>query len=212
MLDFYLRIAGASAGSNLQRMLPGDSGGGSLIAAGAGSKAFRSVYAKVFAGVPESMKMDLMTQALKDPDLMATMLSRGRTVRERTNIAGRLSELLLDKGLLSVAAVGRRGLPAVARERSEAIYDQEPELPVAAPPVPQNIPPPNQQGAAMPPAPPAPRPVQQAAAQPAPPPAPPAASGPVDRSRFAAFFPYDPTTDLIRQQAASGGIGSLMGQ
>tara|TARA_R110000782_G_scaffold131800_2_gene223679 strand:- start:344 stop:4066 length:3723 start_codon:yes stop_codon:yes gene_type:complete len=212
MMDFYLRIAGASAGSNLQRMMPGDSGGGSLIAAGAGSKAFRSVYAKVFAGVPESMKMDVMTQALKDPELLATMLSRGRTVREQTNIAGRLGELLLNKGLLSVAAVGRRGLPAVARERSEAIYDQEPELPVAAPPVPQNIPPPNQQGAAMPPAPPAPRPVQQAAAQPAPPPAPPAASGPVDRSRFAAFFPYDPTTDLIRQQAASGGIGSLMGQ
>jgi len=33
----------------------------------------------------------------------------------------------------------------------------------------------------------------------------------VDRARFAAFFPNDTTTDLIRQQAASGGIGSLMG-
>ena len=53
----------------------------------------------------------------------------------------------------------------------------------------------------------APAPVQKAAAQPAPTPP----SGPVDRARFAAFFPNDTTTDLIRQQAASGGIGSLMG-
>ena len=36
---------------------------------------------------------------------------------------------------------------------------------------------------------------------------PPAPSGPVDRSRFAALFPNDMASGMIRQQ----GIGSLMG-
>jgi hypothetical protein len=81
---------------------------------------------------------------------------------------------------------------------------------------PPNMPPPDQRGSLMPlPAAPtggggaaATAPIQRAAAPQAPPPPP---SGPVDRARFAAFFPNDPTTDLIRQQAASSGIGSLMG-
>lgn len=40
-----------------------------------------------------------------------------------------------------------------------------------------------------------------------PPPPPQAPSGPVDRTRYAAMFPNDPASALIRQQ----GIGSLMG-
>jgi len=36
-------------------------------------------------------------------------------------------------------------------------------------------------------------------------------SPPVDRARFAAMFPNDSTSALIRQQSAQQGIGSLMG-
>lgn len=40
MMDFYLRVAGSSVGSSMQRLIPGDTGSGQLVAAGTGSKAF----------------------------------------------------------------------------------------------------------------------------------------------------------------------------
>jgi hypothetical protein len=102
-------------------------------------------------------------------------------------------------------------------DRTEPMPAPPPAAPAAPVAPPPNMPPPNQRGSLTPPRAPAPTggggaaataPIQSAAAPQAPPPPP---SGPVDRARFAAFFPNDSTTDLIRQQAASSGIGSLMG-
>ena len=132
MMDFYLRIVGSSVGSRFQRMIPGDTGAGQLVAAGAGSKAFRGAYNKIFSDLPESFKMDVMTEMFKDPDLLATMLSKGRTEREIGNISSRLIKLLTKKGLTKATTglsnVARRSLPPVVRETEEVIVDQTPPI------------------------------------------------------------------------------------
>ena len=200
MMDFYLRIAGASAGSRMQSLIPGDTGAGSLVAAGAGSKAFRQVYSKIFKNIPESLKMDVMTEMFKDPDLLAVMLSKGKTEREKQSIAKRIYEILLNKGFTGTTSTVRRGLPAIIREGEER--EQAPitpdQFPVTVPKAIQSISPINT-SQVTPPAP-VPTPTQHAQAQPS--------SGPTDldtRARYASLFPNDPISDMLN----SGGIASL---
>ena len=205
MMDFYLRIVGSSVGSRFQRMIPGDTGAGQLVAAGAGSKAFRSAYSKIFADMPESMKMDVMTEMFKDPDLLATMLSKGRSEREIGNISSRLIKLLTEKGLTKVTTglsnVARRSLPPVVRETEEVIVDQTPPIieEEEANLMPQTVLPTNrtevQPNRVTAPAPIVP--TQNNASQPA------------ARSRYAALFPNDPISGMIQPQQQ--GIGSLFG-
>ena len=213
MMDFYLRVVGSSIGSRAQSLIPGDSAGGSLVAASAGSKAFRTAYSKIFSNIPESMKMDVMTQMLKDPEMLAVMLKKGRTERERSAIGGRLTSLLVEKGLIPAGKVtanfGRRALPAVVRERNEALQEEIQRIDSALPPNDQQgafVPPPVQQR----PSPVVP-PTTQASAVPSPAPAP-ASSGPVDRTRYAALFPNDSISGMMKttQQMSRGGIASLM--
>ena len=219
MMDFYLRIVGSSIGSRAQSMLPGDGAGGSLVAATAGSKAFRTAYSKIFSNIPESMKMDVMTQMLKDPEMLAVFLKKGRTEREQSAIGGRLTSILVEKGLIpagrGAANVGRRALPAVIRERDESLQEKTRRL-ESVTPLPSN----NQQGALAPPPVQRPSPVEppttQALAVPSPSPvSAPASSGPVDRTRYAALFPNDMASSMINQNRgpqtfARGGIASLM--
>ena len=219
MMDFYLRIVGSSIGTRAQSLIPGDSAGGSLVAASAGSKAFRTAYSKIFANIPESMKMDVMTQMMRDPEMLSVMLKEGRTERERSAIGGRLTALLVEKGLIpagqGAANVGRRAIPAVTREG--VFEDTEGQTPPQSSPFfIQNVLPSNdQQGAVAPaPRPPVQRPspvgppTTQASAVPSPAPDPaPVNTGPVDRTRYAALFPNDMASGMIRQ---SQGIGSLI--
>jgi len=221
MMDFYLRIVGSSIGTRAQSLVPGDTAGGSLVAASAGSKAFRTAYSKVFANIPESMKMDVMTQMMRDPELLAVMLKKGRTEREKSAIGGRLTALLVEKGLIpagqGAANVGRRALPAVTREG--VFEDTEGQTPPQSTPFfIQNVLPSNdQQGAvAPPPRPPVPTPspvgppTTRASAVPSPAPAP-VNSGPVDRTRYAALFPNDPIVSMMQpRQMRRGGIASLL--
>jgi hypothetical protein len=219
MMDFYLRIVGSSIGTRAQSLIPGDSAGGSLVAASAGSKAFRTAYSKIFANIPESMKMDVMTQMMRDPEMLSVMLKEGRTERERSAIGGRLTALLVEKGLIpagqAAANVGRRAIPSVTREG--VFEDTEGQTPPQSSPFfIQNVLPSNdQQGAVAPaPRPPVQRPspvgppTTQASAVPSPSPDPaPVNTGPVDRTRYAALFPNDMASGMIRQ---SQGIGSLI--
>ena len=198
MMDFYLRIAGASAGARLQGLIPGDTGAGSLVAAGAGSKVFRQVYSKVFAEIPESLKMDVMTEMFKDPDLLATMLSKGKTDPQKRNIAARLAKLLAEKGFVGATAIGRRGAPPIVRETEETIVDEEPQITVPEPEEEASL-------RVLPTNPPVaqPRPV----AAPAPVPQTPPSPQPATRSRYAALFPNDPISGMITNNQ---GIGSLL--
>ena len=216
MMDFYLRIAGSSIGSRAQRLIPGDSAGGSLVAASAGSKALRTAYSKIFSNIPESLKMDVMTQMMKDPEMLAVFLKKGRTERERNAIGGRVKEILVKKGLIpaSIAAgnLGRRTRPLIIRERAKEAEERRRLESV----IPSN----GQQGAVAPPPPPPPNPLPvaspttRAAVVPSPAPAP-ASSGPVDRARYASLFPNDMVSGMVNsnrgsQTFARGGIVSLM--
>jgi len=199
MMDFYLRIAGASAGARMQSMIPGDTGAGSLVAAGAGSKVFRSVYSKVFAEMPESLKMDVMTEMFKDPDLLATMLSKGKTEPQKRNIAARLTQILANKGFVGATAIGRRGAPPIVRETEEIIVDEEPQITVPEPEEEASL-------RAIPTSPPVAQPRPAAVPAPVPQTTPPSPQ-PAARSRYAALFPNDPISGMIQQ---GQGIGSLL--
>jgi hypothetical protein len=223
ILDFYLSITGSAIGTRAQSLFTGGSGGaGSLIAAGRGASTMR----KLFSEVPAALQTDVMSELMRNPEMLAAMMRRPRTERESMQLVQRMQNLLVDGGFISPA---RRTLPGIARESGRDRFDPSavpvmpampapdtrPTVPSGAPAT--NMPPPNTRGSLTPPPSRAPTggggaaataPIQRAAAPQAPTPSP---SGPVDRARFAAFFPNDPTTDLIRQQAASGGIGSLMG-
>jgi len=156
--------------------------------------------------------MDVMTQMFKDPDLMATMLKQGRTEKQRNNIAGRIAELLSEKGFIAATTPVRRLAPAVVRETQEQVEesqvipanDQESQV---IPSVPAT----NQRASLIPRTEtPTIRPTvdPRRAAAPAPI-VPNNVSQPATQSRYAALFPNDSISSMIQSQQQ--GIGSLFG-
>ena len=193
---FYVRIAGATAGSAIQNKmmsllgLPRMSGG--LIAEQTGSE----VVQKLLLRGPESQRIKIMTELFSNPQALAAAM---KTIKTKDDLDSAMTAL--DKIFSPLARqVGRRiplGIRAVEEEEDY----------VAPPVTPTSLPLENQQGSLNPttlniPAQgtdAAPMPTQLASAAPQPSPN----TGPVDRARFAALFPED--RELL-------GIGSLMGQ
>ena len=203
--DLILSLLGSSAGTRLQSLLPGDTGTGSIIAAGRGASAFRTAYKEVFKSMPNTLKMDLLKEIIQDPEMLANTLRIGKTAKEKSRIGNRLAKYLIDKGFASPA---RRAIPGfVTEDDSQEV--KEPEAQQA--PLKQRVDELINQTSSVAPTMMRPQPVPAQRVTPptatlasaAPPPPPPAASGPVDRRRFAAMFPED--RSLIE------GIGSLMG-
>jgi hypothetical protein len=198
--DLILSVLGSSAGTRLQQMLPGSSGTGSLIAAGRGAQAFRNAYSDVFANMPNVLKMDLLREIVKNPEMLALTLRKGKNQTERNRIGSRMMNWIIDNGF----AVPRRLMPGTVvpieeppeEIKKEVIKESSVQVPIEQPPLPSQPAAPTTSVASA--APVQPRPITP----------PPAASGPVDRSRYAAMFPTDIASGLIRQ---GQGIGSLMG-
>ena len=198
ILDFYLRITGSALGTRAQSMMTGGQGGpGALVAAGAGSKALR----RVFEDVPEALKTDVMTEMMRNPELLALMMRKPANEREQLRLAQRLGNMLIDLGFKPV----RRTVPAAARELGpeEEFEMEETGEPTAAAPV----------VAPQPPV--AAAPVVQPAPQPAPQPVTPSVApiaqgtpNPQQRAQMAALFPFDQTMGATR---GAGGIASLFG-
>jgi hypothetical protein len=193
MLDFYLRITGSALGTRMQGLLPGGGGSGTLIAASAGSKAMRNIFDKV----PESMKMDVMSEMMENPELLAAMMRKPRNDKEKLRVAGVVGAIFEKLGFTSApVSTARRAAPQILSDdevepievEQETIEESSVRLPTV-PTVPT-------QPVAQPTT-----AVASAAPRVAPPP-PPTPTGPVDRARFAALFPED--RDLVQ------GIGSLM--
>jgi|DEB0MinimDraft_6_1074348.scaffolds.fasta_scaffold00536_2 hypothetical protein len=214
------RISGSELGALGQRVMGGSQQ--SLIARQAGSQFAQRVVNQYLSELPASLRMDVMTTIIEDPQLLATVLRRGANEAEQQRIGQALIQGLIDNGIMSSI---RRTAPAVQNlNEQEALeiqnylqgveQEQQPApapapapAPVPAPAPTPVVPAPDQQGALVPPAQlptqgggAAPNPVQQASAAPPRPPI--QSSGPVDRTRFAALFPED--RELL-------GIGSLMG-
>ena len=212
ILDFYLSVAGSAVGTRAYNMM-GGTGPGALAAAGRGAQIFR----QIFEQVPESMRTDVMSELMRDPELLATLMRKPKSERETLRIADRIGVALRQMGIAPV----RRELPSTGREIREEFealdrpaitpdlmppleerrteeFQQTPAGPVRRPLASVTPPPgpPTTRGVAA-----APSPIPPA---PAPTPAPPQ---PAARARYAALFPNDPTSQMIQAQ----GIGSLMG-
>ena len=195
---FYVRIAGATAGSAVQNKmmsmlgLPRMSGG--LIAEQTGSE----VVQKVLLRGPESQRIKIMTELFANPKTLAALM---KTINNKKDLDNAMT--VIEKVVAPLARqVGRRiplGVRVAAEEEYVApppqldapIADPQSAVPVQRPPV-ERMQLPSQRIQQ------APRPVAPQPMQPAPQVA---ASGPVDRERFAALFPED--RDLM------SGIGSL---
>ena len=204
-------IFGAGIASNMYGLLAraGIVGGaGSLITSYLGADVAREVLSRN----PMLMTQTLMTQMLKEPKVMADILELSRTYKPGDKLPRpqlqRMYTFLLGGGLVPVGTEFRdfadryygRSEEQI-QQRREAIRTrggQTSDSPFATQrPVPpqasasQVTPPPVAQ---------APAPMPQA-------PALTAQASPVSRQQFAAAFPFDVTSDVIRSQ----GIGSLSG-
>ena len=209
MVDFYLRIAGSGMGERAASMA---GSGNTLIAQGAGSRALRRVYGRIFKEIPASLKGNAVAALFEDPQLLADMLEKPRNDKQALNLAKRLANKFKELGFTGVATQallsgGRRAAPftgsSAAEDREDYVVpeiDNEPTVgPVssAAPtvmPAPQPVP---AQRVAPPTS------TLASAAPVAPPPAAPAPSGPVNRQQYAALFPNDIASGMIRQQGTA---------
>tara|TARA_R100000995_G_scaffold84717_1_gene64457 strand:- start:576 stop:4367 length:3792 start_codon:yes stop_codon:yes gene_type:complete len=207
MLDFYLRIAGSGMGERAASMT---GSGNTLIAQGAGSRALRRVYSRLFNEIPASLKGKAIIELFENPSLLADMLEKPRTDAQALNLAQRLRNQWQELGFIEPAASGvssgvRRSAPYVGSELGEKEEEYVPAPPQEGNPFRGGIS--SVTPAAMPAPPPPPIPTQPVApptttlASVAPPPPLPTGGGQVDRSRFAALFPED--------RALIEGIGSL---
>jgi hypothetical protein len=85
ILDFYLSITGSAIGTRAQALVTGGNAGpGSLIAAGRGAETMR----KLFSEIPAALQTDVMSELMRNPEMLATMMRRPRNERESTAARG----------------------------------------------------------------------------------------------------------------------------
>ena len=191
---FYVRIAGATAGSAVQNKmmsilgLPRMSGG--LIAEQTGSE----VTQKLLLRGPESQRIKIMSELFANPKTLSALM---KTINNKKDLDNAMT--VIEKVMAPLARqVGRRiplGVRAATEDSTTPVMPEE-ENQIVPPPIslpveePQAFIPPSVERMQLPS-----QQIQQAPQV--------TASGPVDRERFAQFFPED--RDLV------SGIGSLMG-
>jgi len=200
LVEFYIGVAGSAAGTQAFKTA-GGSGPGAISAAGVGARELR----KFMLTLPQVAKMRAIDLMFTDPALIAALMQKPSTAKGKERLYTKITHILRDKLFNASTAMA----PFVVREGVEE-EDRGTGSPLAEDPkleIPalkqrlreQNqraLPSSNVQGATN-----LPQQPQQAPQPPAP--APIASSGPVDRERFAQFFPED--------RALVSGIGSLMG-
>jgi len=226
VFDMYLAITGSAIGTKIQRtMTGGQSGPGALVAAGKGAEAMR----KLFSNIPAGLQTDVISELMRDPKLLAAMMRKPRNDNEKLGLANYLRKILEGKGFVAPLSPVQRVAPPVLRESIRESEDYDPvEEQAPTPQVPgygygpmfTPASTPDQRSSVRPPA----VPTRSVAAaqqppippRPAPTPAPQsvasaptqAPASPETRQRYAALFPNDPASSMIRSQQ---GIGGLLG-
>jgi hypothetical protein len=150
-----------------------------------------------------------MTEMMRNPELLAVMMRKPATEREKLRLAERLGNMLIDLGFKPV----RRTVPAATRELGPEEEFEMPEAePTAAVQAPQQNLMAQRFGGGQPVTPSVtPRPTAQPAPAPvaqAPAPVPQGQANPQQRAQMAALFPFDQTMGATR---GAGGIASLFG-
>lgn len=216
IIDLYVRILGSRIGTHGMNVLPGGSAGAgeSLIASAAGVR-FLNKFTK---DLPAVARSDALLDIMTDPEQFIRAARAPKTAAEKGNVIG----LILRK----VRALGQNLFverPTSAAGRAGGIGTRQIIEEMQAPEEEAPPPPPNRgvgpQSSVRPTAAPArqvamPQP-PQIPPRPAPTMVPPsvasaptqAPTDPATRQRYAALFPSDLASGMIRQQ----GIGSLMG-
>ena len=87
--DFALRVIGAEVGTAAAV------GGHSLVAAGAGSRAVRQIFEKL----PNATIRQILENAAQDPEAMAILLAKGKTVKQKTDIYNNVLNYLGSMGV-----------------------------------------------------------------------------------------------------------------
>ena len=208
----YSRILGATLGAraqdtlnNLISRIPffGSSNtqqiGGGMVAAQEGSR----VVANLLVNGPEVRLLQAQVNLFSDRKALGAML---KDISDKED--AELAFEAMEKAIAGTARQAGLRLPIIGEpvaeeggEFIEEVFEPEPEPAPQPPPVSAvtELPTPRTAPAPMP------APTLAVAPQVTPP------SQPVNRARFAAMFPNDPMSALIRQQSAQQGIGSLMG-
>ena len=205
MRTLFAKMVGAIGGAAAYRAIPDIATPGSaasLVFGEAGSK-----YAQeILLDLPQSKRMDMLDEIFTDPDLVAILLTKPKNEKQAESQVNRVLKWFAGKGFggafrLQPEIIRETFAPGTDPVIDEALAPQEEPEPPA--PTTTAVEP------EIPTRPTAPAPTLDTTIAAAPPTGP--TSQPVDQARFAAFFPNDPMSSLIRQRAASGGIGSLMG-
>jgi hypothetical protein len=113
LCDLFLRIAGAKLGTMGSEMLGG--GSQSLVAAGAGSRAVRNI----FSNMPNVLNMDVMSELIRDPQLLATMLSKPKSEQAQLKLGQKILDFFGSQGI----TISRRPAPTAIREFAEDIFE-----------------------------------------------------------------------------------------
>lgn len=122
--DLGLRLAGSGMGTGLSSAMGGS--GQSIIAAQAGSRAVR----QIFDALPNATVRQILENASKDPEMMALLLERVATPRDRATLINRLLDKL---GAMGVS-VGKTAItPALNYVSPEEPRPQQLRGPVQPP-------------------------------------------------------------------------------
>jgi len=184
--ELGLRIIGSKIGTSVT------SGPASLIAASAGSKAVR----EIFDALPNATIRAVLENAVKDPEAMALLLAKGRTEKEKRDIANGIINMLGTLGVSTGKSAVTPALNYLAAEEKPAQTSPFIQPGQAA-----------RQLRQMPPAP-STRGVPGFGKPGAPPSAPssPQSSGPPTnanaRSMYASLFPFDTVSPMAAAQPA----------
>lgn len=210
LLDFYIGVVGAAAGSQAYSAIAGGGGPGSLRAASAGSVQL----SRLLKELPAAKKMAALDLVFTDPEMVAALMDTPPTERGRARQYQKVITLVSEKLFGAATAMepnvvrelyeddtGRPGRPEDQAEVNRLLQEREdqqrrqfmgpPPPPPTTPVMPVNVRPPANLPPGVPMRP-APQPAQQASATP----------GPANMETYRALFPND---DL------GSGIGSLMG-
>jgi hypothetical protein len=205
--DFVMRLGGSWFGTRAGAVIPGRAGGQGLLQASAGIKYIKNMFDKL----PSMQIRDVMTEWMTDPAGFKIAMEEQKEIRKVGEIrwSRRMYASLMAAGfdLLSPDPAELEYIEREERKRSE-----NPFGPGYAPrgginPVLPPSPPPQQ------------KPGPQARMEPLPTPGPQVPQGaptspggvPPSRSQYAAIFPNDPISGLIRQKEQMG-IAALMQQ
>ena len=198
MMDLYLTMVGSAGATATAANLGLRGGAGAIAIPARGAQLLRNWYSKL--NITDRPRV--LAEMLENPDLFSAHLKKALTEEDAENIISSISKQFSAKLGITLP---RTSASVLVSDPEDVVSDdvgrREPQP--QAQPVPEPVPVPQAQPVTQ-----LQQPVPPPTMAPAPVAPPTAPSGPVDRSQYAALFPNDMASGLIR--ASNQGIGSLM--